>query len=165
MPSAYVRYFTTENSEATERLSPLLSSFFSLCPQFSLWFKLFLVPAEGRSVLQGRKNLKFFPDNCLCFAQRYISPRRNEGHEEKRELLPSCSSCPSWLCHHFGSGRRPGCVLCGKNFPCMPKAYPDICATLGYSMSVEWVTRPSSRGAPPSQGGVQKSKRALRSKI
>ena len=46
--------FTTENSEVTERLSPLLSSF------------LFSVP-------QGRKNLKFFPDNVTCLAHRVIS--------------------------------------------------------------------------------------------
>ena len=33
--------------------------------------------------------------------------------------------------HIRDSGRRPGCVLCGKNNLCMPKAYSDIYATLG----------------------------------
>ena len=46
--------FTTENPEVTERLSPLLFSF------------LF-------SVLQGRKNLKLFPDNVTDLSQRIVS--------------------------------------------------------------------------------------------
>ena len=50
MPSAYVGCLTTEDAEATEALLRQLSSFFSLCPQFSLWLKPLLVPAEGRAV-------------------------------------------------------------------------------------------------------------------
>ena len=146
MPSAYVRYFTTEDAEdaeATERLSPLLSSFFSLCPRCPLWFKSFLVPAEGRAVFsvpprlrersasfRPRAGFELYDRTALAHLTPAFLLGRSVITSSKISALRPTDSCRTRWTFSFSDShlpRRPSSVQ-------TVDSQPAVCTALGFEI-------------------------------